>query len=198
MNFNLRKELQQNRDADPVSGTPFTREQEERLRELIREEVVKVLGSETSAARTRIGIGVEHSEMSLEQALERAAEKAGAISVRKLHQLMQESADSAAKEIKQRSFVRKNVCNGAVDYVIPDATGLVCVVAKPVPLAERRPDDSEKDESSRCYYGEWYCGSWQWTFGSVEGKWSTHFLPAGIEALPATCFNPTERENDRV
>lgn len=127
-----------------------------------------------------------------ESALKEIAEREGAISVRELHRLMQETADSAAREIKERAFVRKNVCNGAVDYAIPGATGLVCVVAKPIALSERQPDESEKDDSGRCYYGEWEGTSWIWIFGSLEGKWSTHFLPAGIEVLPAACFNPLE------
>ena len=128
----------------------------------------------------------------LENALAEAAKREGAISVRKLHQLMQETADSATKEIKERSFVRKNVCDGAVDYMIPDATGLVCVVAKPVPLTEGQPDDSEKDERGKCYYGRWWDGSWSWALASVQLSWATHFLPAGVEVLPATCFAPDE------
>lgn len=129
----------------------------------------------------------------LENALAKVAEREGAISVRKLRQLMQESEDSAAKEIKQRFFVRKNACNGAVDYVIPDVTGLVCVAARPVPLAERRPDEAEKSEKGECYYGHWdRSGTWEWVFVNMCPSWATHFLPAGVEALPATCFNPTE------
>lgn len=86
-----------------------------------------------------------------------------------------------------------NVCSGAVDYVIPDATGLVCVVAKPVPLAERRPDGAEKSENGKCYYGRWdRGGTWEWVFVNMCPSWATHFLPAGVEVLPATCFNPTE------
>ena len=120
MNFNLRKELQRNRDADPILGTPFTREQEERLRELIREEVIKILGSETTAARTKIGIGIEHSEKSLEEALERAAKKAGAIHVSDMHHLMQETSAAAAKQIRERDFTLKNVCSSAVDGDVLD------------------------------------------------------------------------------
>lgn len=127
-----------------------------------------------------------------ESALKEIAEREGAISVRELHRQMQETADSAAREIKERAFVRKNVCNGAVDYAIPGATGLVCVVAKPIALSERQPADSEKDERGKCYYGQWWDGSWSWTLASVQLFWATHFLPAGVEVLPATCFNPVE------
>lgn len=129
----------------------------------------------------------------LENALAGVAEREGAISVRKLYQLMQESTDSAAKEIKQRSFAQKNVCNDATDYVIPDATGLVCVVARPIALTERRPDEAEKSENGECYYGCWdRGGTWEWVFVNMRPSWATHFLPAGVEVLPATCFNPTE------
>lgn len=78
----------------------------------------------------------------------------------------------------------------AVDYVIPDATGLVCIVARPIALSERQPVDSEKNEYGQCYYGNWFRGSWSWTLVSIPGGWNTHFLPAGVEVLPATCFAP--------
>lgn len=130
-----------------------------------------------------------------ENVLREIAEKEGAISVRKLHQLMQVAADSAAREVKERHFTHKNVCSGAVDYVIPDPTGLVCVVSRPVPLSERQPADSEKNEHGQCYYGSWYHNSWHWYVCTAPFSWSTHFLPAGVEVLPAACFAP-EEENE--
>lgn len=190
MNFNLRKQLQQNRDSDSTLGTPFTQEQEERLQELIRTEVFRVLGAGPSTPRARIGLDGEKDR--LEEALRQAAERASTKRASDMQRLMQETSAAAAKEIKERHFTRRNLCSDAVDCVIPDATGLACVVAKPIALSERKPDESEKDDSGRCYYGEWEGTSWIWIFGSLEGKWSTHFLPAGVEALPATCFNPLE------
>jgi hypothetical protein len=89
-----------------------------------------------------------------ENILREIAEKEGAISVRKLHQLMQVAADSAAREVKERHLTHKNVCSGAVDY-----------------------------------------NSWHWYVCTAPFSWSTHFLPAGVEVLPAACFAP-EEENE--
>lgn len=60
MNFDLRNELRRNRDTDSTFGNPFTKEQEERLRELIRAEVFKILGPELFAPRTRIELDGGH------------------------------------------------------------------------------------------------------------------------------------------
>ena len=82
--------------------------------------------------------------------------------------------------------------SGMIDYVTPSATGLLRVVAKPIALSERQPVDSEKNEHGQCYYGHWYQGSWHWVLSGMQRQGATHFLPAGVEVLPATCFAPEE------
>lgn len=82
--------------------------------------------------------------------------------------------------------------SGMIDYVTPSATGLLRVVAKPIALSERRPADIEKNEYDQCYYGRWHDGSWEWKLVNIPLPCVTHFLPAGVEVLPATCFAPDE------
>jgi hypothetical protein len=59
MNFNLRKRLQESRDSDSTLGAPFTQGQEERLQELIRAEVLMVLGA-GPAEKIRHFIGADN------------------------------------------------------------------------------------------------------------------------------------------
>ncbi len=82
--------------------------------------------------------------------------------------------------------------SGMVDYVMPDPTGLIRVVAKPVSLSDRDPLSQELTESGFCWYGYWHNESWHWEWDRNPWASHTHFLPAGVEVLPATCFNPLE------
>ena len=83
---------------------------------------------------------------------------------------------------------------GLITYSMPDVTGLMRIVAKPIALSERQPTDSEKNEHGRCYYGHWYQGSWHWVLSNIQRQGATHFLPAGVEVLPAACFAPEEEK----
>lgn len=77
-------------------------------------------------------------------------------------------------------------------------------VMEPIPLAERKPDESDKDSCGRCYFGRWVKGDKRWsftlanewdkgyTFNGVQVKPHTHWLPANVEVLPVRCHEPLE------
>ena len=103
--YRLRRLLWQGGDVNSTEPPAFTEQQEKRLKELIQEGIFRILGSRSAARRTRIGVNADYSEDGLENALERAAEAAGAIRAGDTQRLKQEAASAAVKKVNRQRIL---------------------------------------------------------------------------------------------
>lgn len=79
----------------------------------------------------------------------------------------------------------------------PTERTVLVPVPRPIPLAERLPGPEDCDEG-RCYWGRQVNSRrWSWTF-SIDPQGDTHWLPAGVQSLPAHALPIPTQENADV